>query len=133
MTSSFQFLITLFVTYASFFCYPQKTNYKSIFAKDNLIPWSIVGFDIKERSPEQRLEMLERLGYKQYAYGYRTRHIPTMFAEWKLAKEKGIKIRAVWLYINLKKDKVESVKPESEIVFQNLKKASLKNKNLGRF
>ncbi len=98
----------------------------SPFRKDNLIPWSIVGFDVKERTPKERLEMLERLGYKQYGYGHRSRHIPTMKAEWELAQEKGIKIAAVWLYINLNKDKVGILKRESEVVFENLKAVGLK-------
>ena len=100
-------------------------NYYS-FKKDNLIPWSIVGFDVKERTPKERLDMLERLGYKQYAYGNRPKHIPTMKQEWELAKEKGIAIKAVWLYINLKKDSVNNLKPESEAVFKNLEAVGLK-------
>ncbi|TMM29087.1 AP endonuclease [Polaribacter aestuariivivens] len=98
----------------------------SLFAKSNLIPWSIVGFDVKERTPKERLEMLERLGYNQYAYGNRPKHIPTMKTEWQLAKEKGIDIKAVWLYINLNKDSVGKLKPESEIIFKNLKEVGLK-------
>ena len=26
----------------------------TLFSKDNLVPWSIVGFDVKERTPEER-------------------------------------------------------------------------------
>jgi len=110
-------------------CKATKTNAvpaQSAFKKENLIPWSIVGFDVKERTPKQRLEMLERLGYKQYAYGNRPKHIPTMKAEWELAKEKGINITAVWLYINLNKDSVGNLKPESEIIFKNLETVGLK-------
>ncbi|MDG5490070.1 sugar phosphate isomerase/epimerase [Psychroserpens sp. SPM9] len=103
----------------------QHQSKADLFSKDNLIPWSIVGFDVKERTPEQRLEMLERLGYKQYAYGNRPKHIPTMKQEWELAKEKNIAVKAVWLYINLKKDKVGKLKPESEAVFENLKVVGL--------
>ncbi|WP_397447597.1 sugar phosphate isomerase/epimerase family protein [Polaribacter sp. R77954] len=101
-------------------------NSNKLFQKDNLIPWSIVGFDVKERTPIQRLEMLERLGYTQYAYGYRPKHIPTMLQEWQLAKEKNIKIKAVWLYINLYKDKVGQLRTDAEVVFENLKKSGLK-------
>lgn len=97
-----------------------------LFHKDNLIPWSIVGFDSKERSPTERLDMLERLGYRQYAYGHRPKHIPQMREEWQLAKERGIEIKAVWLYLNLKKDKVGQLKPESEVVFENLKAVGLR-------
>ncbi|WP_159949379.1 sugar phosphate isomerase/epimerase family protein [Polaribacter septentrionalilitoris] len=99
---------------------------EDLFKKENLIPWSIVGFDVKERTPTQRLEMLERLGYTQYAYGYRPKHIPTMLQEWKLAKEKNIQIKAVWLYINLYKDKVGELRSDAEVVFENLKKSGLK-------
>lgn len=105
---------------------PKGKEYEALFKKGNIIPWSIVGFDVKERSPKERLEMLERLGYKQYAYGNRTKHIPTMKTEWELAKEKNIYIKAVWLYINLNKDGVGTLKPESEVIFENLKAVGLK-------
>ncbi|TRX52468.1 sugar phosphate isomerase/epimerase family protein [Thalassomonas sp. M1454] len=95
------------------------------FKQDNLIPWSIVGFDVKERTPEQRLAMLEELGFKQYAYGHRLKHIPTMKHEWQLAKEKGIDIKAVWLYINLAKDKPGSLREQTEAVFENLAAVNL--------
>ena len=106
---------------------------RDTFKKENLIPWSIVGFDVKERTPLQRLEMLERIGFKQYAYGNRPKHIPTMKAEWELAKEKGIAVSAVWLYINFKKDSIGKLKPQSEIVFKNLEAVGLKNPNMGRY
>ncbi len=112
-----------------FSCGSSKNHYNkenNLFSKSNLIPWSIVGFDVKERTPEQRLEMLERLGYNQYAYGNRPKHIPTMKEEWVLAKEKNITIKAVWLYINLKKDQPNLLKPESEVIFNNLKEVALK-------
>jgi len=96
------------------------------FSKDNLIPWSIVGFDVKERTPNERIEMLKRLGFNRYAYGNRPKHIPTMQQEWELAKEENIKIDAVWLYVNLKKDKLNALKPASEAVFENLEKTGLK-------
>ena len=121
------YLIFLFLLFSS--CKTSKNCPivdESLFKKDNLIPWSIVGFDVKERTPQERLEMLERLGYKQYAYGNRPKHIPTMKQEWELAKEKGIEIKAVWLYINLSKDKVGELRPESEAVFENLKAVGLK-------
>ncbi|MEW4922689.1 TIM barrel protein [Algibacter sp. 2305UL17-15] len=105
----------------------QKTaKTSSLFDKTNLIPWSIVGFDVKERTPKERLEMLERLGYDQYAYGNRPKNIPTMRQEWELAKEKNIAIKAVWLYINLNKDQPNTLKPESEAVFKNLEAVGLK-------
>ena len=119
---SFLFLCLVY----SSFCYCQpKDSISNLFNKKNLIPWSIVGFDVKERSPKERLEMLDRLGYKQYAYGNRPKHIPSMQQEWRMAKDKGISIKAVWLYINLNKDRIGKLKPESEVIFQNLKAVGL--------
>src|SRR5688572_17767316 len=43
----------------------------SIFGKGNLVAWCIVPFDAKKRGPEERAEMLERLGIKRLAYDYR--------------------------------------------------------------
>ncbi len=124
-------LVVFIMLLCCFFCaglqkYQATKTTQHLFSKSNLIPWSIVGFDVKERSPKERLEMLERLGYKQYAYGNRPKHIPTMKVEWLLAKEKGIAIKAVWLYINLNKDKVGNLKPESEVIFENLEAVGLK-------
>tara|TARA_R110002072_G_scaffold192734_1_gene349836 strand:+ start:15 stop:1034 length:1020 start_codon:yes stop_codon:yes gene_type:complete len=96
------------------------------FRKDNLIPWSIVGYDVKERSPKERIDMLKRLGFNRYAYGNRPKHIPTMQEEWELAKAENIKIDAVWLYVNLNKDKPNALKPDSEVVFKNLERTALK-------
>ncbi len=122
------FLVTLLIIVVSS-CKSLKKEITSNdypFYKENLIPWSIVGFDVKERAPIERLEMLERLGFKQYAYGNRPKHIPFMTQEWQLAKKKGIEIKAVWLYINLNRDKPKALKPESEVVFKNLETAGLK-------
>ena len=103
-----------------------RKNVEDIFKKENLIPWSIVGFDVKERSPKERVDMLKRLGFKRYAYGNRPKHIPTMQQEWELAKAENIKIDAVWLFINLKKDQPNALKPDSEVIFENLLKTGLK-------
>ncbi len=93
---------------------------------DNLIPWSIVAFDSKERTPKERIEMVKRLGYSQYAFGGRMKHIKTMDSELRLAKQNGIKIAAVWLYMNPTKDKPGKLKEQSELVFEALKKENLK-------
>ena len=102
-----------------------QTEKKDLFQKDNMIPWSIVGFDIKERTPQQRIKMLKDLGFYQYGYGHRTRHIPYMEEEFRYAQENGVRINNVWLYINLKKDKPGALRTQNEVVFENLKKTGL--------
>lgn len=124
MKNLFLIIVCVFTLNSCKTTYYAKNKYP--FSKDNLVPWSIVGFDVKERTPKERLEMLQRLEYKQYAYGNRPKHIPTMKQEWQLAKEKGINIKAVWIYINLNKDRLNNLKPENEAVFKNLKAVGLK-------
>ena len=36
-------------------------------AMDDLVAWCIVPFDSRKRTPEERIAMLERLGFKRYA------------------------------------------------------------------
>jgi len=116
-----------FICTVLFSCKTLKPLEKAaLFSKDNIVPWSIVGFDVLERTPDERLDMLARLGYNQYAYGHRQKHINTMEYEWKLAKARGIKVKAVWLYINLKKDHPNALRTQNEVVFENLKSVGLK-------
>ena len=96
------------------------------FRNDNLIPWSIVGFDVKERTPAERIQMVEDLGFSQYAFGGREKHIATMAEEIRLAEKANIKIPAVWLYINLAKDTVGKLKPQSEQILKALEETGLK-------
>jgi hypothetical protein len=53
---------------------------KNLFTKENLVAWCIVPFDNQNRAPAQRVEMLKRLGFTQYAYDWRHQHISS-FAE----------------------------------------------------
>ncbi|MEA2708317.1 MAG: hypothetical protein QOF78_918, partial [Phycisphaerales bacterium] len=75
-----------------------------IFARDNLVAWCIVPFDAKKRTPEQRAEMLERLGVKHFAYDWRDEHLPTFNAEIDALKRHGVELTAVWFPANLNAD-----------------------------
>ena len=52
-----------------------------VFRPENIDAWCIVPFDAKKRGPEERAQMLNRLGIKRLAYDYRAEHIPTFDAE----------------------------------------------------
>ena len=54
---------------------------KTLFARENLIAWCIVPFDSKKRGPEERAAMLQKLGFKHFAYDWRTEHISSFDAE----------------------------------------------------
>jgi len=120
--------ISFFILMVS--CGTQKesvaTKTPNPFRKENIIPWSIVSFDVKERTPQQRIQMLKDLGYSQYAYGNRPKQQATMLEELQLAKQEKITVSAVWLYINLFKDKPGDLKEHSEQVFKTIEKADLK-------
>ena len=67
-----------------------------LFARTNLVAWCIVPFDAKARGPEERAAMLERLGFKLFAYDYRANHIPTFDAEMEALGRHQVRLLAWW-------------------------------------
>ena len=67
-----------------------------LFARTNLMAWCIVPFDAKKRGPEERAAMMERLGFKHFAYDYRAEHIPTFDAEIAACRKHGVGFDAWW-------------------------------------
>ncbi|WP_194767890.1 sugar phosphate isomerase/epimerase family protein [Tamlana sp. I1] len=120
------YLIVLIISFWSCKTSKQENTGRYPFEKSKLVPWSIVGFDVKERSPKARIDMLKHLGFERYGYGNRPRHIPTMQEEWELAQAENVKIDAVWLYLNLDKDQPNALRDQNEAVFKNLKAVGLK-------
>lgn len=74
----------------------KKAPQGGIFAKDNLVAWCIVPFDAKQRTPEQRAEMLERLGIKKFAYDWREKDVPEFAREVDALQKRGIELTAFW-------------------------------------
>src|SRR5688572_14511531 len=70
--------------------------HRGLFEKSNLVAWCIVPFDAKKRGPEERAQMLDRLGIKRLAYDYRAEHIPTFDAEIEAMKRHRIEFTAWW-------------------------------------
>ncbi len=75
---------------------PSKAS-EPLFARDNLIAWCIVPFDSKKRGPEERAAMLQRLGFKHFAYDWRAEHIPSFDAEVEALKRHGVALDAFWV------------------------------------
>jgi len=67
-----------------------------LFARTNLMAWCIVPFDAKKRGPEERAAMMEKLGFKHFAYDYRAEHIPTFDAEIVACKKHDVSLDAWW-------------------------------------
>jgi hypothetical protein len=65
----------------------------SLWARDNLVAWCLP-FDSKIRSPEERIQMLERLGFRHYAYSWFRSDIPSLEAEIVALKQHRIDLLA---------------------------------------
>lgn len=63
---------------------------------DQLIAWCIVPFDSKQRGPQARAEMLQRLGLKRVAYDWRDKHVHEFEAEILQYQKHGIEYFAFW-------------------------------------
>jgi hypothetical protein len=75
-----------------------------VFARKNLVAWCIVPFDAKKRTPQQRAEMLEKLGIRRFAYDWRAEHLPTFEEELGVLKRHNIELTAVWFPAELNAD-----------------------------
>jgi hypothetical protein len=69
---------------------------KELFRRDNLVAWCIVPFDAKNRGPEERAAMMEKLGLKHFAYDWRPEHVPQFDAEWDALAKHGVALDAFW-------------------------------------
>jgi putative heme-binding domain-containing protein len=90
-----------------------------IYARDNLIAWCIVPFDSTKRSPEDRAVMLQKLGFKHFAYDWRAEHIPTFDAEVVALKRHGVALDAFWVAPG-------ELNQESRIILDLLKRHGVK-------
>jgi sugar phosphate isomerase/epimerase len=70
---------------------------EKIFARNNIVAWCIVPFDSKNRGPEERAAMLNKLGITKLAYDWREKHIPTFDAELAALNKHNIHLQAFWL------------------------------------
>jgi len=67
-----------------------------LFAPENLWAWCIVPFDAKKRGPEDRAAMMKGLGFRHFAYDWRTEHLPQLDQELDALQKNGIGLDAFW-------------------------------------
>ena len=60
------------------------------FKTENLVPWCTVAFDSKQRSPEERAQLIVDLGLKRSGYAWRKKHLPEFEREIEAYKAHGI-------------------------------------------
>jgi hypothetical protein len=92
---------------------------------DNYFAWCIVPYDNQHRTPEQRIEMLQNLGFTSYAYDWRSEHLPELVKEINLANKNGMEINAVWMWL-ADKDFVGNLSPNNRKVLEALEETGLK-------
>jgi hypothetical protein len=63
-----------------------------LFDPQNLTAWCVVPFDAKKRGPVERAEMLQRLGFKNFAYDWRSKDVPSFDAEVEALHQHGINL-----------------------------------------
>jgi len=69
--------------------------------------------------------MLERLGFKRYAYDWRAEHLPDTARELRLAREHGTRVEAVWLWIDGTADRPGKLSEANERLLAILAEAKL--------
>lgn len=71
---------------------------RDLWLHDGLIPWVVGVYDARPLSPEERAEMLERLGFRKFAYFWEpdTRDVRVVDAEIEALQRHGIDIVAWW-------------------------------------
>lgn len=84
------------------FCFDQAVSQApsgtgKVFAKKNLVAWCIVPFDDKKRGPEERAQMLEKLGITKFAYDWREEHVASFDDEMNALKKHHITLQAFWM------------------------------------
>lgn len=119
-------LIPFFILFSVLF-YSCNTNKNSmLIAQSKLYAWCIVPFDSVNRTPMDRIEMLKQLNFSKYAYDYRDKHLSNMAEELALAKENGIDVIAVWMWIDDNWDAVDALNTPNEKVFDIIEKVGYK-------
>lgn len=96
---------------------------KELFDSENLVAWCIVPFDAMERSPAERAEMLEDLGFTKMAWDWRMEHIETLPDEIESLQKHGIELTAVWLWLD--RHASEGLQPHHHQIFDAVEESGL--------
>ncbi len=102
----------------------KNENKMTILENENLFAWCIIPYDSLNRSPIERVEMLKELGIQSYAYDWRTQHLEFMHQELEIMKQSNIKLKGVWLWLDVKGDLYFD--ENCEVIFRTLKDQNVK-------
>lgn len=118
-----RFYFIAFVCLIFLACHVKKNPAIAI---DEVTPWCILEFDVLDRTPSERMSLLKELGFDRYGYNWRERHLPEMQDEFKLAKENGIEITSIFLWLNADRDSLGGLSPRNKTMLNNLKAVEYK-------
>jgi len=79
-----------------------STKVDPLLSVSNVHAWCAVPFDAKKRGPEERAQMLEKLGIKRFVYDWRAKDIPTFGDEIQSLKRHGVELTGWWAPTNPK-------------------------------
>ncbi len=117
-------IVVLILLLANVACYAQKTV--PSFKVEDLSAWCIIDFDAKERTPEQRIVMLQELGITKYGFEKGKGDLSKMKHEFQLASESNIEIVSIFLWLNAKRDSIGKLSPNNQQLLANLKETQQK-------
>jgi sugar phosphate isomerase/epimerase len=86
-----------------------------LFDPQNLTAWCVVPFDAKKRGPEERAEMLQRLGFQNFAYDWRSKDVPAFDAEVEALQRHGVHLVAWWF-------PTEAADPNARIILEVIRR-----------
>jgi len=118
-------LISLFLFLLLRVEYVKAQDFDQIQLKD-CYPWCIVAYDSLNRSPMERIELIQELGFNKYAYDWRDRHLEETSLELQLAVDSHIEILSVWLWLNRERDSVGQLSPANNRLFNIIEELNIK-------
>ncbi|WP_145060451.1 sugar phosphate isomerase/epimerase family protein [Adhaeretor mobilis] len=89
-----------FVFFQMAYAEPNVERDVNLYAKDNLVAWCIVPYDNQDRTPAERTQMLQELGFRSLAWDWRHEHLSLLDSEILLLRKARIKLKAVWCWID---------------------------------
>lgn len=118
-----KYLIRLnILVFAIFLLFSCNNKLKNTIDIKEVAPWCILGFDSLDRTPKERIAMLNEMGFTKYGFNKGKGDLTTMLEEFALAKENDIEITSIFLWLNSKRDSIGKLSPSNQELLSNIKK-----------
>ena len=98
-----------------------ESSQKELININEVSAWCIIGFDSLDRSPSQRIALLNEMGLKKYGYNRGKGEYGQLKEEFRLAKDNDIEVTSVFVWLNAKNDSVGHLSDSNEELLSHLK------------